>query len=199
MTFAKRSDLEHRAGTTRWSHWLVGVVGAAALTVGCGGNQPNAEAAPAPSEEAPSEEDAAVGASSAEAEPEEGWGEEDAAETTASNDAGSAESPAADGPTKETRTLEVIQKVVAERRAAVRACYDKAREKNSALPGGDFVVRMVIDPEGVVKSAEQDFDQSTVKSPDLSKCALAEIQTWKFPPSSRGMETKLNYPFNFKP
>jgi hypothetical protein len=81
----------------------------------------------------------------------------------------------------------------------VRACYDKAREKNSALPGGDFVVRIVIDPEGVVKSAEQDFDASAVKSPDLSKCAIAEILTWKFPPSSRGMETKVNYPFNFKP
>lgn len=130
--------------------------------------------------------------------PEESWGDEDAEQAAAPAPSPSAE-PEANPSAPETRTLEVIQKVVAEKRAAVRACYDKAREKNPALPGGDFVVRMVIDPEGVVKSAEQDFDKSTVKSPDLSKCALAEIQTWKFPPSSKGMETRLNYPFNFKP
>src|SRR5690606_33317874 len=134
-------------------------------------------------------------ASAAEPEEEEGWGEADKAQA---NEAAGSEATE-DAGTVETRTTEVLQKVVAEKRAAVRACYDAAREKNPALPGGEFVLRIVIDPEGAVKSVEPDYERSTVKSPDLTKCAVAEVQTWKFPPSSRGMETKLNYPFNFKP
>ncbi|NLE85050.1 MAG: AgmX/PglI C-terminal domain-containing protein [Myxococcales bacterium] len=195
MTFPKRSEIEPRPTAWRWSHWLVALTGAAALTLGCGGSQPPAETAsepPAADADSAPDDVAAL----PEEEPEESWGDED---TTTSDDAPRSGAAPDAGATKETRTLEVIQKVVNERRAAVRACYDKAREKNSALPGGDFVVRIVIDPEGVVKSAEQDFDASAVKSPDLSKCAIAEILTWKFPPSSRGMETKVNYPFNFKP
>lgn len=170
---------------------LCALAAASALSVGCGGSQPAPEAAnPAPAEE-PEEGFAAA----EEPEEEEGWGDADGAQ--ASGDPG--EDAAEGSETVETRTTEVLQKVVAEKRAAVRACYDEARKKNSALPGGEFVLRIVIDPEGAVKSVEPDYERSTVKSPDLTNCAVAEVQTWKFPPSSRGMETKLNYPFNFKP
>lgn len=183
-----------KTGTRVVSGWRALCVAAAAttLTLGCGGSQP-APAAPEPAEaEEPEEELAAV-----EGPAEEGWGEADGAQASEGNDAGG--EPAEDSGTVETRTTEVLQKVVSEKRSAIRACYDQARQKNSALPGGDFVLRIVIDPEGAVKSVEQDFERSTVKSPDLAKCAVAEVQGWKFPPSSRGMETKLNYPFNFKP
>jgi hypothetical protein len=191
MMLAKRpSRAKWRA---QWSYLGAAIAGASLVLAGCGGGQKEPETA---ASETPTEESG--DAPLATEQDEESWGEEDAQQAAANPDRPAAE-PEADPAAPETRTLEVIQKVVAEKRPAVRACYDKAREKNSALPGGDFVVRMVIDPEGVVKSAEQDFDKSTVKSPDLAKCALAEIQTWKFPPSSKGMETKLNYPFNFKP
>lgn len=186
--------LAKRLSRAQWSYFGAAIAGASLALAGCAGGQkePGTAAGETPAE------DSDLASSGADPE-EESWGEEDAQQVAATPSSSPAAEPEADPAAPETRTLEVIQKVVAEKRAAVRACYDKAREKNSALPGGDFVVRMVIDPEGVVKSAEQDFDKSTVKSPDLSKCALAEIQTWKFPPSSKGMETKLNYPFNFKP
>ncbi len=32
-----------------------------------------------------------------------------------------------------------------------------------------------------------------------SNCAVAVIKKIKFPPSSRGMETTINYPYTFNP
>jgi hypothetical protein len=35
--------------------------------------------------------------------------------------------------------------------------------------------------------------------PELDTCAVEAVKTFKFPPSSRGLESKVNYPFNFNP
>jgi hypothetical protein len=166
----------------------------------CGGSQSNVAAAESSDvETAPAEVEPEA--------PEEVWGGEEvpAASTPApSNDAAPAASPstpsaapAASGDV-ETRTTQVIQEFVAEHRAKVRACYDHALRKDPSLTG-DFVVRFTLSPEGAVKSIEENAEKSTLKSPDVAKCALSEIQSWKFPPSSRGMETTVNYPFNFTP
>jgi hypothetical protein len=57
----------------------------------------------------------------------------------------------------------------------------------------------VLDPDGKVKLAELNQERSTLKSPVVSECAIKVIKGISFPPSSRGMETEANYPFNLMP
>jgi len=97
----------------------------------------------------------------------------------------------------ETRTTEVIQKVVQDHRKPIRACFDKARKELPDL-AGTMTIHFILDPEGVVKSAELNVERSEVKAPAVVNCAIDYLKKIKFPPSSRGMESKVNYPFSFK-
>jgi TonB family protein len=87
---------------------------------------------------------------------------------------------------------------VAENRDKVRACYDAALATNPGIKG-DLVISFVIDPEGNVKTAESNWSESDLHVPELDTCAVEAVKTFKFPPSSRGLESKVNYPFNFNP
>lgn len=98
----------------------------------------------------------------------------------------------------DTRGKEDIQRVVAENRDKVRACYDAALSTNPGIKG-DLVISFVIDPEGNVKAAETNWSESDLHVPELDTCAVEAVKTFKFPPSSRGLESKVNYPFNFNP
>ncbi len=130
---------------------------------------------------------------------EEAWeGEDSIAEEGEDGGSGSADEAEAEAGEAETRTMAVIQGVVKENRDSVRACYDKARETLPSLKG-DLTIRFVLDPDGAVKEAEPNLERSTLKSPEVANCAVAAIEKIKFPPSSRGMETTVNYPFNFNP
>jgi TonB family protein len=88
--------------------------------------------------------------------------------------------------------------VVADNRKQIRACYDKARKQVPDLRG-TMTIHFVLDPEGKVKKAELNLERSDIKSPEVADCAIAIIKTLKFPPSSKGMESTINYPFDFKP
>lgn len=101
----------------------------------------------------------------------------------------------ADGKT-ETRTMEVIAQIVKDNRKPVRECFDKAKKDLPDLKG-DMVIHFVVDPDGKVKKAELNQERSTIKSPAVVDCSIKIIQGIKFPPSSRGMDTTVNYPFNF--
>jgi TonB family protein len=98
----------------------------------------------------------------------------------------------------DTRGKEDIQRVVAENRDKVRACYDAALSTNPGIKG-DLVISFVIDPEGNVKAAETNWSESDLHVPELDTCAVEAVKTFKFPASSRGLESKVNYPFNFNP
>jgi TonB family protein len=87
---------------------------------------------------------------------------------------------------------------MAANRDKVRACYDAALKNNPGI-AGDLVVSFVINPDGSVKSAEVNWSESELHVPELDACAIDVLRTLKFPPSSRGLESKVNYPFNFKP
>jgi hypothetical protein len=95
----------------------------------------------------------------------------------------------------ETRTMEVIAQIVKENRKPVRECFDKAKKDLPDLKG-DMVIHFVVDPEGKVKKADLNQERSTLKSPAVVDCSIKVIQGIKFPPSSRGMDTTVNYPFN---
>jgi hypothetical protein len=101
---------------------------------------------------------------------------------------------AANGKT-ETRTMEVIAQVVKENRKPVRDCFEKAKKDLPDLKG-DMVIHFVVDPEGKVKKADLNVERSTLKSPAVVDCSIKVISGIKFPPSSRGMDTTVNYPFN---
>lgn len=102
--------------------------------------------------------------------------------------------PGAEGKT-ETRTMEVIAKIVKDNRQPVRDCMDKAKKDLPDLKG-DMVIHFVIDPDGKVKKAELNQERSTLKSPAVVDCAIKVVQGIKFPPSSRGMDSTVNYPYN---
>jgi hypothetical protein len=102
--------------------------------------------------------------------------------------------PGAEGKA-ETRTMEVIAQVVKENRKPVRDCFDKAKKELPDLKG-DMVIHFVVDPDGKVKKAELNQERSTLKSPAVVDCSVKAILAIKFPPSSRGMDTTVNYPFN---
>ncbi len=98
----------------------------------------------------------------------------------------------------ETRTTEVIQKIILDNRKPVRACYDKVKKDLPSLQG-NMTIHFVLGPEGAVKKAEIVLERSEIKNAELADCAIGVIKKLKFPASSRGMESSINYPFNFKP
>ncbi|RYZ07221.1 MAG: AgmX/PglI C-terminal domain-containing protein [Myxococcales bacterium] len=163
------------------------------LASACGGEAAPAKSAAeaAPEADAPAA-DAAAPASdgndekSAAAAAEEAWAGE--------GEAKAAPAPEAGGKA-ETRTMDVIAQVVKENRKPVRDCFEKAKKELPDLKG-DMVIHFVVDPEGKVKKAELNQERSTLKSSAVVDCAVKVIQGIKFPPSSRGMDTTVNYPFN---
>jgi len=175
----------------------------ASATVGCTSRKTAAEAKAAESYQASPSEDPAPTTASQPAQPapapsaaapaasseDDTWTDDDSAPAAAA-------APAADQP--ETRTMDVIRKFVLERREKVRPCYDKAQAGRPNFKG-DVMMRFVLSPSGDVQQIFYDQAESTLYAPDVGECIAAEMKTWKFPPSSRGMETKVGYPFNFNP
>jgi len=176
----------------------------AALATACGGATPAPAAASdsKPAAEAAATEPAAPSAPTKPASDDEGWVGEKAAKSDdgAAKDAApnSEPSPVNGKAVVETRTMDVIRKIVMDNRKAARKCYDDGRKDLKDLKG-DVVVHFVLDPEGKVKLAELNQERSTLKAPPVTDCVLGVIRGIKFPPSSRGMETSTNYPFNFTP
>lgn len=99
---------------------------------------------------------------------------------------------------RDARGKDEIQQVMASNRDKVRACYDAALARNPGI-AGDLVVSFTIDPRGDVKQAEVNWSESDLHIPELDTCAVDAVRSLKFPPSSRGLESKVNYPFNFNP
>jgi len=169
----------------------LGFVGLVALALACGDRPPPATPASEPAPEAAAETDllptAAPTAEAPAAEP----------SSTAGAAATSTE-PAPEARAKDTRGKEEIQQVMAANRDAVRACYDAALAQNPGIQG-DLVVDFVIDPHGDVKQAEVNWSQSELHVPEIDTCAVQAVKSFKFPASSRGLESKVSYPFNFKP
>jgi hypothetical protein len=170
----------------RPSTWLVFAVVAA---LGCGGSKTpppeSPESPPTGVDEAAAVPDESAGAGT----PGDGNGEPDES-TPAHGDAHRHED--------ETRTTAVIADVIKANRDKARACYEKAAKDVPRL-SGDVVIHFVLAPDGKVQHAELNEQRSTIHIPALTNCIIDVITSLPFPASSRGMETKVNYPFNFRP
>ncbi|HVJ14759.1 MAG TPA: AgmX/PglI C-terminal domain-containing protein, partial [Polyangiaceae bacterium] len=175
------------------------------ILLACGGSEPSAQspdqAAAAPAAE-PAAEPAPAAAEGPAAAPAAneggGWEGEDSAKSGSPAAPSEAATPNPDTKGEETRTVEVISKLVKDQRQPVRDCYDKARKDIPDLKG-DMVIHFVLDPKGNIKNIELNVERSTLKSPPVADCAIKVIKGIKFPASSRGMDTTVNYPYNFNP
>jgi TonB family protein len=167
----------------------VAVLGLIALGSACARN------APAP--EAPLEAPPETASIAPEPTSEPAAANEAAAEATPTPPASTNAAPAA-SPARDSRGKEQIQQVMAANRDKVRACYDAALPTNPGIHGG-LVLDFVIDPRGDVKQAEVNWSASDLHIPELDTCAVDAVRSIKFPASSRGLESKVSYPFNFNP
>lgn len=122
---------------------------------------------------------------------------DDSADTGDSDAAGAATgaSPLSDG---ETRTMKVIQQTVLDNRVRFRTCYDVVQGKEPEIQG-DMTIYFVLGSQGRVQEASLNEQRSTLKHPEVAKCIITELRKVQFPASSKGLETKVNYPFNFNP
>lgn len=118
--------------------------------------------------------------------------EGDDGDPSGSTDAGGSEDE------QDTRTTEVMAQVVKDNRHLFRLCYEKVQKKTPDIKG-DLVVSFTVSPQGKVTKAEIDMDASTLKNAEVGSCAAEEMKKLTFPESSRGMESTMNYPFNFNP
>jgi hypothetical protein len=104
----------------------------------------------------------------------------------------------ADPGNTETRTQEVIRDTFQRNRPQARACFDAELKKKPGLKG-NLTVAFTIDPKGVVKDASINTDRSDLAIAELNTCIIDVVRKIAFPPSSRGFESKGNYPYNFTP
>ena len=109
-----------------------------------------------------------------------------------------AAAPSAAPPQAPDRNMDDVRAVVAGNRDAFRACYDKSLKTHPGIKGR-FMLKFVVSPDGAVKSAEADVAKSEIRASDLESCAVGVLKGLKFPPSKKGMESTVNYPFDFNP
>lgn len=182
--------------------WFAPVLMATALCVACSSGStppPNTAAEPAPEPDASAGAEATPEAGVAEEAPDPSISEYEAATAEGAAPAGEPEPPAgsklSDG---EERTMKVIQKTVLDNRARFRACYDAVQEKEPEVQG-DMTIYFVLDSGGRVREAALNEQRSTLKHPEIAKCIVDELRKVQFAASTKGLETKVNYPFNFNP
>lgn len=187
---------------------LVGLLGLAGVAGGCSSSSPPPAESPSSEGMAADTDMAGVDEAPADTSADTTADDTSDAPAPAGSDGAGADSSAADssaaadgsgaGSGDGGRNLAAVQKLVSDNRKPVRECYLKARKELPDLKG-TLTIKFVIDPEGNVKSAELNPERSDIKSPDVVNCAIATIKSLKFPASAKGMETTVNYPYNFKP
>ncbi len=106
--------------------------------------------------------------------------------------------PEVAGVAGKPRDIESMQKIVQTYRGCVRRCYETVQKE---IPGlkGDLTMTLVITPKGSVKEAMMNKDRSTLFTPKIVDCAAGVLKKLEFGKHPKGMESKLNYPFNFQP
>lgn len=96
---------------------------------------------------------------------------------------------------EEGLTADEIGKVIHSHLSEVRYCYESSMVRNASIEGKltiDFTIRS----SGGVKTAK--VKGSTLTDPNLDKCILSHLVTWKFPKPKGGVEVGVSYPFIFK-
>jgi TonB family protein len=96
------------------------------------------------------------------------------------------------------RGLADYQAIVQNNRDKFRTCYEASLAANPGIQGR-VTLKFVLSPDGSVKEGGIDPGASAITKEDLERCMMNALRTLKFPPSKRGMESTVRYPFTFKP
>jgi hypothetical protein len=158
----------------------------ASLLAACGGAQSAPESPSTPAADPPASEPKAADGSPA-----------PPASAAAPADTAEEATPAAGGD-PDTRTMDVIAAAVKAHRKEARDCYEKGLKQVPGLKG-DLVVHFILKPSGKIKTIELNRERSTITEASVVTCVIDVVSAIEFPKSSRGMETTVNYPFNFNP
>jgi hypothetical protein len=183
-------------------HCSLAILVPALLTTGCGGCAGKKTDASGSCAESPAERQGALEHEpAAEPEPAPAVAAEPAPEAAKepTDDPEATATPSETDPgNTETRTQEVIRQTFQRNRTQARSCFDEALKKHPGLKG-NLTVSFTIDPKGAVKEASINTDRSDLAVPELNTCIIDVVRKIAFPPSSRGFESKGNYPYNFNP
>ncbi|MEB2313845.1 MAG: AgmX/PglI C-terminal domain-containing protein [Sorangiineae bacterium] len=117
---------------------------------------------------------------------------------TAAPVASSATPAGSAAPAGDAKRTELVAAIIKEHRDAFRACYDEGRKAIPSLEG-NLVLEFQLDGTGALKSAKLNEQRSDITAPKVVECALGVLKGLKFPPHPRGMDSTINYPFNFRP
>lgn len=89
---------------------------------------------------------------------------------------------------------EIIQRVVRQNRAGIKACYEQELQKSPGL-SGEVTMAFTIGPRGDVLSVTK--AQSTLNHGGVEQCVMQRIRRWVFPEPKGGGMVKVRYPFRF--
>jgi TonB family protein len=95
------------------------------------------------------------------------------------------------------RSIEEIQRVFDQQRAALNTLYNRALRTNPALKSGTVVLKLVILPSGAV--AECSVVSSELGDPDLERKLVARIRQFDFGARDNIAVTTITYPIDFFP
>ncbi len=96
------------------------------------------------------------------------------------------------------RGIDDYRKIIQDNRDKFRRCYQASLKAHPGIKG-NVTLTFVLAPKGEVKEAAIDKGASDITEPDLETCMVSVLKTLAFPPSKRGMESTVRYPFNFNP
>lgn len=89
---------------------------------------------------------------------------------------------------------EAIRRVVKANQNQLKACYERALNRDPGLYG-KIVLEWVIGAGGHVDSAK--VKSSTMGSSEVEQCCVARLKTWRFPDPPKNQEAVVSYPFTF--
>src|SRR5947207_1177499 len=87
-----------------------------------------------------------------------------------------------------------IQHAVRSHMREVRACYERALERDPAREG-TLTVRFTVLSTGQVGSAE--VSSSDLDDPAMEQCVVEAVRRWRFP-ATQGGRIAVSYPFRFR-
>jgi len=89
---------------------------------------------------------------------------------------------------------EIIQRVVRQNRASIKACYEQELQKQPGL-NGEVLITFTIGPKGDVLSVSK--AQSSLNHNGVEQCVMQRIRRWVFPEPKGGTLVNVRYPFRF--
>ena len=90
---------------------------------------------------------------------------------------------------------DAIRRVVQANIKQIKACYERALNKDPGLYG-KISIQWTIGPGGRVLEAST--KTTTMNSPEVENCAVNRLKTWKFPEPPADQVAVVSYPFVFQ-